>query len=302
MILKTKYCVLVAAVAALQGCVGMVMRPGEVAAPFKDTEVTYLPRKFSSVSFANTSPQNLSKVQSDTLKVLALLGYPSMKTYPFGRFNNALAENSSAESVASFFAGNAPAQKNSEIALAGDFFVSTGLAGDLSPLGAVVGVAASDTSWKTGDPRVDYSTGLCFKPVAEFDAAGALASCYQDFDSHITSAFSMREQAYKFVHSIFYKITFPLADGKMAINDIAVARYGAGYAIGYAPTDRGGYKAHMIKIRFLAIPDRSDDAVRYRAEELAAEFAKNKPDSFVYLISPAADQQGRKDIEPFGIY
>jgi hypothetical protein len=301
-VLKAKNCVLVIALAALQGCVGMIMRPGEVAVAFKDTEVTYLPANFSSTTFANAFPQELNEVGSDTLKVLALLGYPSMKTYPYAKFNNAHADNSSAESVASFYAGNVPAAKKPNTAMASDFFASAGLAGDISPLGAVVGAAASGSSWKTGDPRVDYSTGLCFKPVADFDAAGALASCYQDFDTHITSAFTMREPAHKFVQSIFYKVTFPLADGRMVINDISVSRYGADYSTGFMPTERGGYKAHMIKIRFLAIPDRSNKAIRYRAEELAAAFAKNKPDSFVYLISPAADQQGRKDIEPFGIY
>ncbi len=301
-IFKAKLIVVVAAFAALQGCVGMIMRPGEVAVPYKDTEVTYLPAKHSTFAYANASPQDLDSTESETFKVLALLGFPSMKTFPFAKFNNALADTSSAQSVASYLAGNDPARGEGGKAQASDFFVSAGLAGDISPVGAVAGVVASDRSWETGDPRVAYSTVLCFKPVTDFDPAGALASCYKDVDAHIGSAFTMREPQYEFARHLMYKVNLPLSNGKTAINDIAVARYGAGYAEGYAPVDRGGFKAHMIKMRLLTIYDRSDKAVHYRAEELVAALSKGKPDSLVYLISPAADQQARKDIEPFGIY
>lgn len=280
----------------------MIRVPGEVVVSFMDTDVSYLPKKNPTFAHANAAPQDLSAVKTDTLKVLSLLGYPSMQALPMGTFSNARADTTTANEVAIYLAGNAPAPSDPSASHASDLFVSAGLAGDIAPLGAVVGALASNSAYETRDPRAEESTVLCFKPVAEHDPSSALASCMQDITTHITSSFTMQEPLFLFANYLQYKVSFPLSSGATAINRLGVYRHMSDYALGFAPVDRGGYKAHMFKVSLLTIYDRSDDAVLYRAEDLGAVFAKNKPDSLVYLLTASPTQKAQDAFEPVGIY
>lgn len=295
----SKNALLVFFAASLHGCafIPLPPAPGEFLVQHHGLEYSYIEALGGTFKVVNAEPQDLSKQVSETDKARSIFGYPSMKGYPPNTFTYDMSRYArKAEDVARYQSSSYKPAKSSQGAGIADTAVTAGLAGDMSPAGAVgAALVLGAGSVGSKDPRIIMSHLLCFKPVEKFNAAEALKSCWDDFNDNIASAFETWESN----NTSFGRQIHSIRIGNTGRARVIVERRMTYHTKGSAPVDRGGYPAHIFNfiVDFSPILDSP-----YTVENMAAMLDKTKPDSLVYLISSKSDPREREGLEPIGLY
>ena len=268
--------------------------PGEVSVDHNGLYYSYYEPLGGTVRYANTQPQDLSGLQDDTQKALAVLGFPSMKDWPAMTFTTDMPRNAGEVQAAKIRNGKYGDPAPGESVGAADAAISAGL-GDAAP-GAALGAAAILSSDTSGfhDARITFSHVLCFKPTEKLSKEDALKSCWDDYHMNISTALDQYEPR----NDSFWKHSYRIKVAENGMASLITDRYRAQYSPGYAPVELGGFKAHTFRIEMVVWNPRGS----YTVEDFVRLLGATKPDSLVYLISAKADPRDREGVEPIGVF
>ncbi|MFK1323979.1 hypothetical protein ACIUX8_00435 [Pseudomonas aeruginosa] len=243
---------------------------------------------------------------SETTRVLALFGMPDLQNMEPGKFTNFIFTTSEA-GMARTYISSAVAKKpqltgptNTDLAAVSvNALSNTGLsAGAVGAAGAVLMVAGTDRS---PDPRTTYGSAICYRPISEqADMKRAYVECVDQVVEDIKHALGpgvrISETSQAFV--IDGSLDTPLY-GKQSVK-MLVARIYNHAAEGYAPLDKGAFKANIFSIQVKRFGDLS--ASRATVDDLGHALRNTKRATISYRLNASEDYRKLQDTDPVGVY
>jgi hypothetical protein len=259
----------------------------------------------STMRYANESPLVLAE-GNETTRVLALFGMPDFKSVKPGDFSN-FKFTTSDPGLTQAYISPAIAKKpqvsgptNTDLAAVSvNALSTTGLsAGAVGAAGAALMVAGTDT---TPDPRTSYGSAICYRPMSEQpDIKRAYVECVGQVVEDVKRALGpdAKVEENKQVFLITGSVDDP-ATGKQPVTLLVSRVYGHA-AQGFAPSDKGGFKANIFGIAMMRFGDLS--ASKATVEELGQALRSAKRPTIAYRLNASEDFRSRKNAAPVGVY
>lgn len=284
---------------------------GCVSLPLLDsTEFTESGRNYqfqmtkSTMLYANASPLDL-KGGSETTRVLALFGMPDFEVMKPGDFSNFLFTTSEMGLTQHYIAPAVSKPEkvgptNTDLAAASVNALSgTGLsAGGVSAAGAALMVAGTDTS---PDPRTLVGAAICYRAVSEQpDIKRAYVECVDSVAEDLAKAIGpdAAVKQNQDLITISGSVDVPKS-GKQPVS-LLVGRMYNHAAEGYAPRDKGAYKAYVFCIQVKRFGD--FQASRATVADIGEAIRSAKRQSISFRLNGRDDFREVKNAEPVGIY
>ncbi|WP_165669173.1 hypothetical protein [Metapseudomonas otitidis] len=285
---------------------------GCMSLPIRDsTEFTESGRNYqfqmtkSTMLYANASPLELNE-GSETTRVLALFGMPDYEVMKPGDFSNFLFATSEM-GLTQHYISPAVSKKpertgpsNTDLAAVSVNALSgTGLsAGAVGAAGAALMIGGTDTS---PDPRTRFGAAICYRAVSEQpDIRKAYVECIDIVAEDLAKAIGPNAavKQSKDLVSIAGNVDTPAA-GKQPVTMLVSHIYNHA-SEGYAPSDKGAFKAHVFSI----LIKRSGDfqASRATVADIGQALRTVKRQSTSYRLNGSEDYRKVKNAEPVAIY
>ncbi|MGN7741544.1 hypothetical protein ACTJKT_16305 [Pseudomonas sp. 22526] len=259
----------------------------------------------STMRFANASPLTLGQV-SETTRVLALFGMPDFQAVMPGKFSN-FKFSTSETGLTQAYISPAVARKpqvaspvNTDLAAVSvNALSTTGLgAGAVGAAGAALMIAGTDT---TPDPRTTYGAAICYRRVSEqADLKRAYVECIDQIVEDVKRALgpdvTVLENRQLF--NISGTVDVP-SFGRQPVTLLVGRIYNHG-AEGYAPMDKGAFKANIFSIQVKRFGDLSSS--KATVEDIGQALRNVKRSTIAYRLNSSEDYRKRKDTEPVGVY
>lgn len=259
----------------------------------------------STMRFANASPLMLRQ-GSESTRVLALFGMPDFQAVEPGKFSNfkfATSEMGLTQAYISPALARKPQASgptNTDLAAVSvNALSTTGLgAGAVGATGVALMIAGTDT---TPDPRTTYGSAICYRAVSEqADFKKAYVECIDQVVEDVKTA--LGPNAVVIENSQLYNISGSVdvpSYGKQPVT-LLVGRIYNHASEGYAPVDKGGFKANIFSIQVKRFGDLP--ASKATVEDIGRALRKVKRQTISYRINGNEDFRKLKDAEPIGVY
>ncbi|WJV23191.1 MULTISPECIES: hypothetical protein [Pseudomonas] len=255
--------------------------------------------------FANTNPLMLRQGSENT-RVLALFGMPNFQTVEPGKFSNfkfATSEMGLTQAYISPALARKPQASgptNTDLAaISVNALSTTGLGtGAVGAAGAALMIAGTDTS---PDPRITYGAAICYRPASEqADFKKAYVECVDQVVEDVKSALGPKVNVVE--NSQLFNISGTVdvpSYGKQPVT-LLVGRVYNHAAEGYAPIDKGAFKANIFSIQIKRFGDFS--ASKATIDDIGQALRRAKRLTIAYRLNASEDYRKLKDSEPVGIY
>lgn len=259
----------------------------------------------STMRYANETPLELGDGNEAT-RVLALFGMPDFQSVKPGDFSNFLFATSE-KGLTQAYISPSLAKKaqvtgptNTDFsAVSVNALSNTGLgAGAVGAAGAALMIAGTDTS---PDPRTTYGAAICYLPVSKQpDIKMAYVECIEQVVEDVKRALGPDVKVVE--NSQLFNITGTVnvpTVGKQPVT-LLVGRVYNHAAEGFAPTDKGGFKANIFSIQVKRFGEFS--ASKATIEDIGRALQGAKRSTIAYRLNASEDFRSRKNSEPVGIY
>lgn len=275
------------------------------------TEFTESGRKYqfqmtkSTMLYANASPLELNE-GSETTRVLALFGMPDYEVMKPGDFSNFLFTTSEM-GLTQHYIAPAVSKKpertgptNTDLAAVSVNALSgTGLgAGAVGAAGAALMIGGADTS---PDPRTLVGAAICYRAVSEQpDIKRAYVECVDSVAEDIARALgtdAVVKQSQDLI-AITGSVDVP-TNGKQPVSMLVGRMYNHA-AVGFAPHDKGAYKAYVFSIQVKRFGD--FQASRATVADIGEAIRSTKRQSISFRLNGSDDYRKVKNAEPVAIY
>ncbi|HGM8086434.1 TPA: hypothetical protein ACKP9S_002791 [Pseudomonas aeruginosa] len=259
----------------------------------------------STMRFANASPLEFEG-GSESTRVLALFGMPDFQVMKPGKFTNDRFATSEMGETKSFIAPTQVAKAKSTgptntdlAAVSVNALSTTGLsAGTVGAAGAALMIAGTDTS---PDPRTTYGAAICYMPVTEQpDLQRGYVACFNQVVEDLSRALGPNAKVVDHNKVVTVEGNVEAAGaGKQPVT-MLVSRLYNHAAVGYAPADKGGFKANIYAIQVKRFVDNTPS--KATVEEIGQALRVAKRPTVAYRLTASDDYRKRKDVEPIGVY
>lgn len=300
----------IAAVSATLAMASLLTGCASLPAP-DSTEFTAAGRSYqyqasqSTMLFANAMPLEVGQGDEAT-RVLALFGMPDFDLMKPGVFSNEKFASSSPQTTQWYISPalntkpDAAGLTNTDLAAVSTNVLSTtGMsAGAAGGAGAALLIAGADL---TPDPRTTYGSAICYRPVAEQpDFNKAYVECVDQVVEDVKKALGpnavMGEKSDLF--TISGSVDVP-SYGKQPVSLLVTHRYNHA-ATGYAPADKGGFKANIFSIQVKRFGDVAGS--KATVDDIGRALRSVKRPTISYRINASEDFRKQKNAEPVGVY
>ncbi len=302
-----KHLVVATSVLALSGIL-----TGCSSLPMPDsTEFTEAGRSYqfqttqSTMRFANASPLEL-KEGSETTRVLALFGMPDFQAVKPGDFSNFLFTTSDMGITQHYIAPAVSKRPEKSGPTNTDFAAvsvnalsGTGMgAGAVGAAGAALMIAGTDTS---PDPRTLVGAAICYRAVSEQpDIKKAYVECVDNVAEDLAKALgpdAVVKQGQDLI-TISGSVDVPTS-GKQPVS-LLVGRMYNHAAEGYAPQDKGAFKAYVFAVQVKRFGDLQ--ASKATVADIGQAIRSAKRQTISYRLNGSDDFRKVKNAEPVGVY
>ncbi|EPJ7982406.1 hypothetical protein L4Z68_001413 [Pseudomonas aeruginosa] len=283
--------ILVVAGTLLSGCATAPREGGDDKIHFKVAES-------SIVAVANAKPVDLPAELSDTDRARYLHGYPTVEQFPLGNLPIAAFERTDERFLKKYLVTGPDKTPFSR------FNADTGIAVGSSVGGAAGGALGLLSMIGPSDAQLDFrqgmSSALCYLPIAEAKSADdAIEKCALAVRGHFKSALSNSVEVNNPGTNFLIKGDINVS-GETKKAYLFVFKGGAYYAKGYAPTNIGGYEAHIAYIAVGNFTPNPDNLVT--VEDVVQAIKVGKPSNMAFLFSPGMDGRKRIGVNQIGVY
>lgn len=269
----------------------------------------YQTNESTTLRYANVKPLELADV-SDSTKVLALAGMPDLQTVPAEKFSatsfaistqvftQRYIHSATAKNTASSLNKN---QGPSSSGLAVFSTNAIGVAGGGAGAAGAAGLLLLGSDTGGPDPRIKFSGSICYRDVNEQpDLKQAYLECFDQTVNDLKKALGARATVK------FLKEEYVIISGHVSSKEheelpvsISLSIANSMYAPGFAPVDRGGYKANIFITFFNRYAAENSMATM---EEIATALRAVKSIDHSYWLAAQMDYQKRKNHPPIGVY
>lgn len=246
----------------------------------------------------NSKPVDLPAELSDTDRARYLHGYPTVEKFPLGNLPTSAFEVSG-EILVKKFLENGGANGGS-----GRFNADTGIAVGAAVGGATGGAIGLLSMIGPSDAQLDFrqmrSSALCYIPIAEANSADdAIEKCALSVRGHFKKTLANSVETNNPGTNFLIKGDINVS-GETKTAYLFVFKGGAYYAKGYAPTNIGGYEAHIAYIGVGNFTPNPDNLVT--VEDVVQAIKVGKPSNMAFLFSPGMDGRKRIGVNQIGVY
>lgn len=277
----------------------LALAGGCANAPRKEgpDQINFVTAPESIMALANRTPVTLPLEFSDSDRARYLHGFPTVKDFPLGALPIPAISQTDERFLLKYREGEPKAR-------GGHFTADDGIALGASMGGAAGGALAAASMFGPSAAELDVrfmaSSALCYLPVEQASSGQeAIEKCAllvrQNFKTALTNSLEHNNPDTNYIVEGDLQV-----DGATKHALLIVFKEGAYYSTGFAPSDIGGFAAHIAFIRIKNFKPVKDNGVT--VESVVQALKPSKPTNLAYLFSAAQDGRKRFGLDQIGVY